>query len=243
MTAERQAQVLSGWTMLPITIVLYIVGPLLLVLSFTAGAKDAAGNSQLVVWMLVVGLVALGLAILSSLGYFTLQPNEARLLILFGDYRGTTRQGGFRWANPFYANGPAGQGTLRGFGSTGTDSGGVQASRQLPRYKVSLRARTLNGDRLKVNDRAGNPVEIATVVVWHVHEPRKRVRRRRLRGLRGHAKRDGAPPSRHGYAYDEGEGRERDHPARQRRCGLRRAQARNCTSALKRPACASRRPG
>ena len=40
-------------------------------------------------------------------GFFTLQPNEARVLILFGDYKGTARRAGFHWANPFYSNGPA----------------------------------------------------------------------------------------------------------------------------------------
>lgn len=72
-------------------------------------------------------------------GFFTLQPNEARVLVLFGKYKGTVRQSGFHWTNPFI--------------------------KKLP---VSLRARNLNGEKLKVNDKRGNPIEIAAVVVWRI---------------------------------------------------------------------------
>jgi len=209
MTAERQVKVLSGWIALPVTVLLYIVGPVLLYLSSTSGVKDAAGKTQPVAWMLWVGLVALGLAILSSFGYFTLQPNEARLLILFGDYRGTTRQGGFCWGNPFYGNGPSGQGKSRGFGLKRADRGEAQVARRLPRYKVSLRARTLNGDKLKVNDRAGNPVEIATVVVWHVHDTAQAVFD--VDDFEAYVGMQSETALRHlatAYAYDHGEGEE-----------------------------------
>jgi regulator of protease activity HflC (stomatin/prohibitin superfamily) len=77
-------------------------------------------------------------------GLYTLQPNEAALLQLFGSYRGTTRVAGLRGTNPFYT-----------------------------RRKVSLRARNLNGERLKVNDKRGNPIEIAAVVVWRVDDTAK----------------------------------------------------------------------
>ncbi len=72
-------------------------------------------------------------------GYFTLQPNVAAVLILFGKYTGTVKHSGFHWANPL-----------------------------LTKKKVSLRAHNLNGETIKVNDRRGNPVEIAAVVVWRV---------------------------------------------------------------------------
>src|SRR4030095_13337301 len=77
-------------------------------------------------------------------GPYTLQPNEAAILQLFGAYRGTSRVPGLRATNPFYS-----------------------------RKKVSLRARNLNGERLKVNDKRGNPIEIAAVVVWHVDDTAK----------------------------------------------------------------------
>ena len=59
--------------------------------------------------MFIGGIVALGVAVLLSPGFFTLQPNEARVLVLFGSYKGSCKQGGFCWGNPFYANGPTGR--------------------------------------------------------------------------------------------------------------------------------------
>jgi regulator of protease activity HflC (stomatin/prohibitin superfamily) len=86
--------------------------------------------------------VAFGLLAFIGLGgFFTLQPNESAVFTLFGAYRGTTRQNGFLWANPFYR-----------------------------KLKISLRARNLNGEKLKVNDKRGNPVEIAVVIVWRIHD-------------------------------------------------------------------------
>jgi regulator of protease activity HflC (stomatin/prohibitin superfamily) len=74
-------------------------------------------------------------------GFFMLQPNEAGVLTLFGDYSGTERAPGLRWTWPW-----------------------------LIRKKVSVRARNHNVDTLKVNDKRGNPVEIAAVVVWRVED-------------------------------------------------------------------------
>jgi regulator of protease activity HflC (stomatin/prohibitin superfamily) len=176
MNKEQSVKVLSGWIMAPVTLALYAGAGVLFWQAAVNGSSTASGGSQPDIGLLIAGIVALFFAILSTPGYFTLQPNEARLLILFGSYRGTTRQGGFCWGNPFYANGPATQGRSRGFGSNRSrggadgDAGGTQVARRLPRYKVSLRARTLNGDRLKVNDKAGNPIEIAAVIVWHVED-------------------------------------------------------------------------
>jgi regulator of protease activity HflC (stomatin/prohibitin superfamily) len=72
-------------------------------------------------------------------GLFTIQPNEACLLTFFGPYVGTVREAGFYWVNPFYT-----------------------------KRKISLRARNLEGSKLKVNDKRGNPIEIAIVIVWRV---------------------------------------------------------------------------
>jgi len=104
-------------------------------------------------------------------GFFTLQPNEARVLVLFGDYKGTVRESGFHWGNPFYTNGSP-QIRLSSGATTplaGTKTATATMPRQtLGRNKISLRVRTLNGDKLKVNDKRGNPIEIAAVVVWRV---------------------------------------------------------------------------
>ncbi len=179
-TQERDTQVLSGWPMLAADVLLYVLGPVLIALAFISGTTTADGEAQPVWSLFITGLVVLGAAILLSPGFFTIQPNEARVLILFGDYKGTCRQVGFRWGNPFYANGPAGQAggasTQWNWGKKASDENQAQAGpKKLKRYKVSLRARTLNGDRLKVNDRRGNPVDIAAVVVWRVEDTAKAV--------------------------------------------------------------------
>jgi regulator of protease activity HflC (stomatin/prohibitin superfamily) len=195
MTSERQTRALSGWIALPFTIALYVAAVWLSLAASSGG------------WMLVLRIALLALAIVSSFGYFTLQPNEARLLILFGSYKGTTRQVGFLWGNPGYSNGPASQGKT--FGKMRGDSGGAQAGRRLRRYKLSLRARTLNGDKLKVNDRAGNPVEIAAVVVWHVADTARAVFD--VDDFEGYVSMQSETALRHlatAYAYDHGEGAE-----------------------------------
>lgn len=74
-------------------------------------------------------------------GFFIVEPNGSKVLILFGKYQGTVKDNGFFWANPFMVK--------RG---------------------VSLRARTLNGEKLKVNDAIGNPIEIAAIIVWKVRD-------------------------------------------------------------------------
>jgi regulator of protease activity HflC (stomatin/prohibitin superfamily) len=74
-------------------------------------------------------------------GMYMLQPNEAAILLLFGAYKGTDRTAGLRWANPFYR-----------------------------KQKISLRAHNLASDRLKVNDKRGNPIEIAAAIVWRVQD-------------------------------------------------------------------------
>jgi regulator of protease activity HflC (stomatin/prohibitin superfamily) len=173
MNKERSIKVLSGWIVAPVTLALYVAAGVAfweaIVVHVTTTSTGSTKPDVSLIW---VGIILLFFAIVSSLGFFTLQPNEARLLILFGAYRGTTRQGGFCWGNPFYANGPASQGRSRGLGRAigKGDTGGTQVARRLARYKVSLRARTLNGDKLKVNDKAGNPIEIAAVVVWRVED-------------------------------------------------------------------------
>ena len=140
MSTERPTAAIRGAVMLPVTIVLGLGAIGGIVQAVRLGSETAPD------WPFFVGgLVCLALAVLTAPGYFTLQPNEARVLVLFGNYGGTVRTGGFGWANPFYSNAKS-------------------------RFKISLRARTLLGERLKVNDRRGNPIEIAAMVVWHVQD-------------------------------------------------------------------------
>jgi regulator of protease activity HflC (stomatin/prohibitin superfamily) len=90
-------------------------------------------------WGLLLRVVVIALGIFVLVGLYMLQPNEAAILTLFGDYKGTDRSEGLRWANPFFV-----------------------------KRRISLRARNLNAPTLKVNDKRGNPIEISAVVVWRV---------------------------------------------------------------------------
>ena len=149
---EREVSVSSGWVALPIVLALLVGG--------IAGIVLAA-NDQSPVWG-VAGTVLLTAFFISLAGFFTLEPNEARVLVLFGDYKGTVRKDGFHFGNPFYSNGHSVQ-------LPGKD-GAIVAVKKNSRMKISLRSRNLNGDRLKVNDKQGNPIEIAAVVVWRVQD-------------------------------------------------------------------------
>jgi regulator of protease activity HflC (stomatin/prohibitin superfamily) len=86
-----------------------------------------------------VCIVLIVVAILGEAGLFVVNPNQAKVLQLFGDYVGTARVPGLRWTNPFYS-----------------------------KKGISMRTRNFETGKLKVNDKSGNPIEIAAVVVWKV---------------------------------------------------------------------------
>ncbi|HUB81706.1 MAG TPA: SPFH domain-containing protein [Bryobacteraceae bacterium] len=151
---ERVVTVASGWVMLPLLLILIFADIGLFIYSIAKGSND-----QPLVLPLVVSMIALPILIILMSGLFTLQPNEARVLVLFGAYKGTVRTAGFHWANPFCARG----GPLAGAKAAAKD---VRPGR----YRISLRARTYNCPTLKVNDKRGNPIEIAAVVVWRVQD-------------------------------------------------------------------------
>lgn len=157
-SAERVVHVQSGWTMLPVFVGLLLADIGFLIFAFQSGTST---------WRVTFLILLLPICIVLLKGFFTLQPNEARVLVLFGDYKGTVRSSGFHWGNPFYTNGPR---QVSAFSTAPLNkSGGSAVSHHtLGRNKISLRARTLNGQKLKVNDKRGNPIEIAAVVVWRV---------------------------------------------------------------------------
>ena len=152
---ERQVRVVNGWLMLAVNLAV-LAAAIWVFVAFVRGAHDIPRGDDQPSWgLLILSLLLLAGWVLSLVGFFTLQPNEARVLILFGAYRGTVRRSGFHWGNPFYSNGPA-------------VAGGPREGKRPTRHKVSLRARNFNSEKLKVNDRRGNPIEIAAVVVWRV---------------------------------------------------------------------------
>ena len=176
MNREQQVNVPNGWVMLPVAIFCLIGGVALVIYSIVIGVRAGSHPS----WALfVAGLVVEFAGILTTMGFFTLQPNEARVLILFGAYRGTVRASGFHWGNPFYSNGGRSAGAMARWAEAqaslaaakaGQPASTTHQARCLSRHKVSLRARTLNGEKLKVNDKRGNPVEIAAIVIWRVED-------------------------------------------------------------------------
>src|SRR5262249_56474232 len=133
---ERERATWNGFLTLAIGIALIALAIWLLVhyvvLARPSSVPALGGGLLLFVAPVIAGALFLA-------GLYTVQPNEAAILQLFGKYRGTSRDTGLRGTNPFYT-----------------------------RRKISLRARNLNGERLKVNDKRGNPIEIAAVVVWPV---------------------------------------------------------------------------
>jgi regulator of protease activity HflC (stomatin/prohibitin superfamily) len=178
MNEEREVSSANGWVVLPVVLVLYVLVPVMVWASFAVYGSDLDSAGRIPNWWVFLGsFVVLFVAIIASIGFYTLQPNEARVLILFGSYRGTVRKPGLAWGNPFYANGSAGRQQTSSVKTTNgkTDTETTTGPTPTKRYKVSLRARTLNGDKLKVNDKRGNPVDIAAVVVWHVRDTAKAV--------------------------------------------------------------------
>ena len=129
MSTERDTPQQGGWTALVILLVLVAAD----VFGFVHGVR--AELPYIIVSAIVVFLL-LGAMFR---GFFTVEPNQAAVLLLFGRYKGTEKVSGFRWANPLYT-----------------------------RRKVSLRARNFDSDKLKVNEKTGNPIEISAVVVWRV---------------------------------------------------------------------------
>src|SRR6185295_12001959 len=116
-------------------------GMLLLFLALFFGSGYALLKTEAVGfgWGMLGSALAMILAMIGLGGLFVVNPNEAKVLQLFGAYRGTARTAGLRWVNPFFS-----------------------------KKKVSVRTRNFETGKLKVNDKAGNPIEIAAVVVWKV---------------------------------------------------------------------------
>jgi regulator of protease activity HflC (stomatin/prohibitin superfamily) len=161
---ERVVSLSSGLVMLLVLIVLLLADVGLFIYSIAARPAD-----QPIVALLLTSLLLLPVIFILMRGLFTLQPNEARVLLLFGAYKGTVRTAGFYWGNPFYSNGRQ-QFGARVAAAQSAAKAGVAATVRPGRNKISLRARTYNSPVLKVNDKRGNPIEIAAVVVWRVED-------------------------------------------------------------------------
>ncbi len=129
MKQEYSVKPLSGYVALLITI------------SLLGGA--IAGFAYAIIWL---GSVLTVLFIFTSIGFTVVNPNGSCVMVLFGAYKGTVRENGFYWVNPFYV-----------------------------KTKVSLRARNFDSEPIKVNDKVGNPIKIGFVLVWRVLDTYKAV--------------------------------------------------------------------
>lgn len=131
MHSDKNITTLSGWT------VLFTLIAIDLVCVFTFIANGDSISPVLLIPTVIVFIMTF----LLYPGLYTLNPNEAAVMLLFGAYKGTDKISGFKWTNPFYT-----------------------------KTKISLRTNSFDGSKLKVNDKKGNPIEISAVVVWHVHD-------------------------------------------------------------------------
>lgn len=129
---EYGGLLINGFAMLFFT---FILIPVLIVFCIVQGGEEnlwlSAGASAVLFILFIIGCV----------GYFTQEPNEARVMIFFGKYCGTCRSVGYYWANPF-----------------------------MTRRKLSLRIRNMDIEPIKVNDKIGNPVLIGMVLVWRIKD-------------------------------------------------------------------------
>ncbi|MBT8178781.1 MAG: SPFH domain-containing protein [Eudoraea sp.] len=124
---EKEIKPSSGYTMLLVLLML-IIGTVLSIV-FTKNP----------LFLLIVPVI-----ILILIGFFIVNPNSSKVLVLFGAYKGTVKENGFFWANPFYR-----------------------------KIKISLRARNFDSERVKVNDKIGNPILINVILVWQVKDTYK----------------------------------------------------------------------
>ena len=136
MSQEIERKVSSGWGMLGLNLLLYLAVIAIFVFGIIHCNTHRVGTG---VPMIICAMILLITNIIISCGFMVLQPNEAGVMLLFGKYKGTAKDSGFWWVNPFYT-----------------------------KKKISLRLRNFNTEKIKVNDKSGNPIEIATIVVWKV---------------------------------------------------------------------------
>ena len=131
MKQEKDFKASSGYLLLFLVIVLL-------------AAEVSALILMPAVWIKITAAVMLIITLFLVGGFVIVNPNESSVLVLFGAYKGTIKENGFWWVNPFFFN-----------------------------IKISLRARNLDSDPIKVNDKIGNPVMIGVVLVWKVNDTYK----------------------------------------------------------------------
>lgn len=123
MNQEKTSAPVSGYVMLTFVLLLFATGIIGLI---------NWSESYMFIWLFVLGFVLMP-------GFFFINPNSSRVLVLFGAYKGTVKKNGFYWVNPLYM-----------------------------KKSISLRARNFDSEKIKVNDKVGNPIQIGVILVWQV---------------------------------------------------------------------------
>lgn len=134
--SEKKAARINGFLVLFIVLIIIVINIYLLIEGVNENDPSFLWYFFPLIFVIIIGLT----------GFITVQPNDSRVIIFFGNYSGTVRETGFWWVNPF---------TIK--------------------KKVSLRIRNFNSDKIKVNDLRGNPIEIAAVIVWRVTDTSRAV--------------------------------------------------------------------
>lgn len=184
MSVEKQLKAKSGYGMLVAVAValIVIIGLFIWSTIGLASTPDGVDAPAVYGWGLGLSILAFCLQFIPLNGFFSLQPGQARVCILFGKYVGTVRDEGFFWANPFFSKSMGVSGASEDAMAAAAAKASLSLSESVKAAgnaakglstTISTRVRTLNGERLKVNDKMGNPIEIATVVVWHVADTAK----------------------------------------------------------------------
>ena len=155
---EEELKAMSGYLLLFVGLLGVNLGGVLLFYGIKTLSATGGGAGG---WLILAGLVLLLIFFILLCGLKVINPNEALVLALFGHYYGTLKKDGFYWVNPFVS--PINP-TVKDIPATPGRA-----------KKVSLKTRTLNNEKQKVNDAMGNPVEIGAVVIWQVVDPTKAV--------------------------------------------------------------------
>ncbi len=157
MIVEKPFKPFSGWIFLVIVLAFAIAGPAQILYFVVNNSGDPPA------WRIITLIASLAVALLGMFGFMAIAPNDSRVLLLFGDYKGTVKESGFWWVNPFFSKKKISL-RIRNF-----ETGSQQTPEQKDAAgKVVTKKGHTGGRPSKVNDRDGNPVDISAVVVWKV---------------------------------------------------------------------------
>lgn len=159
-----------GWFALFLCLVGF-VGSIILFVSSMVSLSSIYGNSSSALFMLILSIIIFIVACIMLGGFKILAPNEALVLTLFGKYHGTLKSNGFYFVNPFCS--AVNPGSKQDEGLSGAVFTKDSVNFNLPKKKMSLKYRTLDNGKQKINDELGNPIIIGIVVVWRIVDTAK----------------------------------------------------------------------